>query len=93
MDLITPFVLSAVLTGADYGSTHRALGRGGVEVGPVASHSLRAGAAVRFVGYAALDLGVQKASRGKKWPVWVLRGLATGATVYVVRQNERKARP
>lgn len=91
MDFVTPFVLAGALTAADHVSTTRALGRGGIEAGPVAQQSLAGGAALRFAGYSVLDLGVQRVTK-KKWIHWTARALMAGATTAIVLRNDRMAR-
>lgn len=84
------FVLCAALVGADYSSTSVALRRPGVvEVGPVARHSLVAGASVKGGLCAAGEVLGRRQSRRAKW---VRRGLGVALTGVIVAHNLRQGR-
>ena len=87
---IEGFLLCAALTGADYGSTRVALSRPGVqEVGPIARHSLAAGASVKSgLCVAGEVLGRKQSKRAK----WVRRGLGVALTSIIVAHNLRQGR-
>jgi hypothetical protein len=85
---IEGFVLCALMTGADYGSTRIALSRPGVqEVGPVARHSLVAGASVKSGACIAGEVLGRKQSKRAKW---VRRGLGVALTGVIVAHNLRQ---
>lgn len=86
------FVLCAALAAGDYGSTAVALRRPGVvEVGPIARHSLGAGAAVQVGACSAGEVALRKASKKTRW---IYRGAAialAGAKIgWNLRQGKRQ---
>jgi hypothetical protein len=84
------FVLCAVLVAGDYGSTHAALKRPGVvEIGPVARHSLPAGAAVKGGACIAGEILGRKQSKKAKI---IRRGLQIALTGALVAHNLRQGR-
>jgi hypothetical protein len=84
-DYATPLVWHGGLQTGDYLSSV-----GGVEGNPlVARVGLKPAKIGAFALTYAADIGVQKASKGKKWPVWVYRGLLGVGYGWVIRHNTK----
>lgn len=90
-DWATPVAIHGGARVADCLSTRGALARGGVEVGPVASHTgptlgcIAGGAA--FLG---ADLLAQRTK--KRWLVWGVRAASVGVGAYAVHHNRKVGR-
>lgn len=83
------FVLCGLLTGADYGSTKIVLQRPGVyEAGPIARHSLVAGAALRTSACVAGEVALRKKPKARR--IYRIAGLV--GTGIVVGLNLKQGR-
>lgn len=83
------FVLCGLLTSADYGSTKIVLQRPGVyEAGPIARHSLVAGAAVRTSACVAGEIALRKKPKARR----IYRIASVALTGFVVAHNMRQGR-
>lgn len=86
-DYATPLVWHGGLQGGDYLSS---VNSGGVEGNPlVRKVGLKPAKVGAFVLTYGADIGIQKASKGKKWPVWVYRGIIGLGYGWVIKHNSR----
>ena len=70
----------------DHISTQRAIARGGVEIGPIASQNYAVSKAIQGTAIAGLDIYIQKKAPKYKWPYRIL--IVAAGTLLIVHNNK-----
>ncbi len=90
-DWAAPLAIHGGARVADCLSTRGALARGGVEVGPVASHTgPTLGCVAGGAAFLGADLLAQRTK--KRWVVWGVRGASIAVGAYAVHHNRKVGR-